>query len=134
MSENNSQSTYLSKLKEPFTIYSIIAFINYLVLLIIFLVTPIWKKIDTDVSTDTYVYWNSYYQMYSRINGTLLETGYDSTYLKGASILLFITILMMLICTLAQIFSLIFSNKLTRKKFLSIYIWPNFIINALMMT
>lgn len=131
-STNNNTKTIIHRMKDPLTIFSVLSMINYIVLLILFFVQPFWREVHAVDLTDTYYYWNGNFTVYNSTTAEFVKTESAENFPIGASIVYLIAIISMLICTVIQIISLLFSKNMTKRRFLEVYTWPNFIFNGLM--
>lgn len=132
MKEKN-ETTIIERLKDPFSIYSILTLISYVVILILYFVLPVLRSYDHNTNIVTYYYWNSNFQEFDYSSGELISTGVSETYPVQSHVIVIVSIFLLLALSITQIVTVIFSKKLTKKNFLNIFIIPSFVFNSLLL-
>ena len=127
MSEKN-ETTIVERLKDPYSIYSILMTISYIVMLILYFVLPVLKSYEHKLEKVTYYYWNG-----NLFSGELISTGVNETYPVEAHIILIISMFLLLSLSITQIVIVIFKKNLTKMNFLNIFIIPSFVFNSLLL-
>ncbi|KAF5413180.1 MAG: hypothetical protein C5S38_07090 [Candidatus Methanophagaceae archaeon] len=132
MAEKN-ETTIFERLKDPFSIYSFLTLIIYIVMIILYFVLPTLKSYNYETQILTLFYWNGGFQEFVLPAGDLVSTGVSETYPINAHYILTVSIFLLLALSIAQISTVIFSKKLTKKNFLNIFIIPTFLFNSLLL-
>lgn len=128
-----NETTIIERLKDPYTIYSVLTLINYVVMLILLFVLPVLRLVDDNTEIVTYYYWNGNFQGFDFYSGELVSTGVSETYPGGTQIMLLISIFLLLALSISQVATITFSKNLTKKNFLNIFIIPSFLFNSLLL-
>jgi len=132
LAEKN-ETTIIDRLKDPYSIYSILTVINYIVMIILYFVLPVLRSYNHATEIINYYYWDGSFQGFDISTGELVSSGVSETYPVNAHIILVISIFLLLALSITQIATIIFSKKLTKKNFLNIFIIPSFIFNSLLL-
>ena len=81
----------------------------------------------------TLYYWNGYYQDFDYTTGDLVATGINTNRPSAAHILILTSIILVIVLMIAQELVLLVVKNITKKKFLNIFLVPNFLFNSLML-
>ncbi len=132
MTEKN-ETTIIERLKDPYSMYSFLTLISYIIMIILYFVLPVIKSYNNETKTVAYYYWNGNFQEFDLLSGDLVSTGVYETLPVDAHYILIISIFLLMALSIAQIATIIFSKKLTKKSFLNIFIIPTFLFNSLLL-
>jgi len=121
------------KLKDALTIFSILALINYVIILVIFVQLPIARKIDTIEEEDTIYFWNGYTTITDLTNSSNVREDQTTDLSQGGAKLIISSLSILMLINLVQIIVALFAKKLKRKTFINSFIWPQFIGNGLLL-
>lgn len=121
------------KLIDALTIFSILALINYVIILVIFVQLPIARKIDTIEEEDTIYFWNGYTIITDLTNSSDVREDQTTDLSQGGAKLIISSLSILILINLVQIIVALFANKLKRKTFINSFIWPQFIGNGLLL-
>ena len=121
------------KLQDALTIFSILALINYIIIMIIFVQLPIARKINLDEETDTIYYWDGKTVITDLTNQSNVEEKQTTDLSQGGAKLILSSLSILILVSLVQILVAIFAKKMKRITFINSFIWPQFIGNGLLL-
>jgi len=121
------------KLQDALTIFSILALINYIIILIIFVQLPVARTINIDEETDTIYYWDGYTIITDLTNSSNVQEDHTTDLPHGGSNLILSSLSILMVVNLVQIIVALFAKKMKRKTFINSFIWPQFIGNGLLL-
>ena len=128
-----NETTIFNRLKDPFSMYSILNLMNCIVMLVLYFVLPVFSVYSYDEALLTYYYWNGFYQDFDYTTGDLVATGINTNHPSAAHILILVGIILMIVLMVAQELVIIIGKNITKKKFLTIFLVPNLFFNSVML-
>ncbi|HUU79180.1 MAG TPA: hypothetical protein VMX55_12615 [candidate division Zixibacteria bacterium] len=134
MSKQTKKNTFPNKLTDPFTIITILGLINYIIVLALYFSMPLVATYDLDQEIQTNYSWNGYFETYGFNNSTVMLNGKSDAFPFETSRLLQAGLILMICTNLIQISAIFLMKDMTRKKFIRVFSWPNFIFNFLILT
>ncbi|MHA1737279.1 MAG: hypothetical protein ACTSXA_05660 [Candidatus Heimdallarchaeota archaeon] len=121
------------KLKDALTIFSILALINYIIILVIFVQLPVARKIDIIEEEDSIYYWNGYTTITDLTNSSNVDEDQTTELSQGGAKLIVSSLAILILVNLVQIAVALFAKNMKRKTFINSFIWPLFLGNGLLL-
>jgi hypothetical protein len=132
MSEKKAEIKY--KLTDPITILGILLTVNYLIILVLFFTTPIYRIYSPlEGNVDNY-YWNGYYETRGIASNNLIDSGVASSFPQTMSNIVISALVICLVISLIQTILPFIGLKIKRKDFLTVGVWFIFLGNGLLLS
>ena len=131
MSKGQSIENITWKFNNPFVIFNLITLFVSIILILCLFIQPILSKIDLIADTITKIYWNGFFNEIDIFSGDQISSGYLTEFPFAGIWLNFSSVLLLLIISIIQLLVIFIKKGITRVKFLSFIIWPEFIYTVL---
>ncbi|MHA1186260.1 MAG: hypothetical protein ACTSSK_05210 [Candidatus Heimdallarchaeota archaeon] len=100
------------KLKDALTIFSILALINYIIILVIFVQLPVARKIDIIEEEDSIYYWNGYTTITDLTNSSNVDEDQTTELSQGGAKLIVSSLAILILVNLVQIAVALFAKNM----------------------
>ena len=130
MEKQKKSISFVRKISDPFTLITILSLVNFIVILVFYYNIPLFTLYDLEQETQTTFLYNGYYETIEIGNATIIESGISEIFPIEASRLLQSGLILMICANSIQLIAIFLAKNMTRKKFISIFSWPNFVFNA----
>ncbi|MEA2070194.1 MAG: hypothetical protein U9O98_02795 [Asgard group archaeon] len=127
--EKKAKAPIHERLLDPITILGFLMLINFIVILIQFLGSPIYQFADYTTNNQTNYFWLGNYRVYNITNGNFLDKGTSSNFPIAITMVFLINLILLILLTLYLLSVPLFKPKIIRQKLINNMIWPNFIGN-----